>query len=88
MRRARQSEATSSKSQANEVIARHWLNEAAKFVAAARCSRSLPHMVKLVAAASFLESAARRACMGVSESDFQKVAELARQTVCDLSREV
>jgi len=87
MRRARDREATFAMSQANEVLARHWLDEAAKFVAAARCSRSLPHVVKLVATASFLESAARQVCMDVSESDFQKIAELARQAICDPSRE-
>jgi hypothetical protein len=86
MRRVRDGEATSSVSHGNEVLARHWLDEAAKCVEAARCCRNLPHMVKLVATASFLESAARRLCMGVSESDFQKVAELARQAVCDPSQ--
>ena len=88
MRRARERDATSSMSQANEVVARHWLDEAARLVAAARCPRSLPHMVKLVATASFLESAARRVRMDVSASDFQNIAESARQAVADLSREI
>lgn len=65
-------------SQANEALASHWRHQAAKFVTAARGSDNLRDMVRLVAAASVLESAARKVCMG-SDVDLQKAAELARQ---------